>query len=232
MFDYIICFYFGERRAVITNALLRTDKYHFVKKHLIFINDNILNMPDLNSIIFVINNVNNFDCENVTNIVNTFPNIKDRIKIIGRCNDNYSYGGWNEALIKNIDSISKYAFLCEDDYIPAIPDFYKHFINYFSAGVVYVCQLYRDNHASISNGFMSLEKCVESYVKYGSVFKLTNFVNTYTCAEVDQVNFLKYFDDYIKLDICDKYLSKFYEFYRTTNYGNSGGIELIKPILE
>lgn len=230
MFDYIICFYFGERRATITNSLLRNDKYFFVKKHLDFLTKNVEMLKDINRVVFIINNSNELDSLNVSNIISD-STISERIEVLNRGNNNYSYGGWNDALTNNLDSESEYAFLCEDDYIPAIGDFYKHFINYFDNDVAYVCQLFMHNHAAISNGFISYEKCREAKSIYGSVFNLTHVVGTYTAAEVDQVNFLNYFNKYRKLDITDKYFSHFYEFYKTTVYGNVNGIELIKPIL-
>ena len=57
MFDYIVCFYFGERRVNITNSLLLSDRYFFVKKHLDFIKNNETVLNDINNVVLVINNI-------------------------------------------------------------------------------------------------------------------------------------------------------------------------------
>ena len=102
MFDYIVCFYFGRRRVKTTNSLLLSDRYFFFKKHLNFIKNNEKVLNDINNIVLVINNSNDEDLKLVTNIKNQYS-FSDKIIIIGRDNSNYSYGGWNESLIRQIN---------------------------------------------------------------------------------------------------------------------------------
>jgi hypothetical protein len=234
MFDYITCFYFGKRRVNITNSLLLSDKYFFVKKHLDFIKNNKTVLKDVNNVVLVINDSNDEDLESVTNIKNEYP-FSDKITIIGRDNSNYSYGAWNESLIHqiNFNTPSLYAFLCEDDYLPCDKNFHKKFIEFFNLNVVYVCQLYQNNHAAISNGFISYQIIKEVYKTTKELFKLTNNNNTYENAEMNQFNFLTNFKNLKCVDICEKYYSKFLEIDDSiVVYGNETGEELIKPILE
>jgi hypothetical protein len=233
-FDYIVCFYFGKRRGEITNQLLNIDRYIFVKRHLEFLLNNKTVIDDVVNIIFVISNCNDIDYNNVSDIVNSTI-LKDKIIVINKNNDNYSYGAWNTGLITRINENIKYAFLCEDDYVPINPDFHKIFINYFKKDVVYVCQLYREDHASISNGFICYDKCKESYKLHGNPLKLVKTLNgdtTYNEAIKDQINFLGYYKQYRKLDICDKYYSDFYNVNSIVRYGNTNGSQIIKPIME
>ena len=233
MFDYIVCFYFGERRVRTTNSLLLSDRYFFVKKHLEFIKNNETVLNDINNVILVINNSNDDDLESVTNIKNEYP-FSDKITIIGRDNSNYSYGGWNESLIHqiNLNTPSSHAFLCEDDYIPCNDNFHKKFIEFFNSDVIYVCQLFMNNHAAISNGFINYEIIKNHYNNTKELFVLNNN-SDYGNAERNQVNFLNNFRNYKCVDICEKYYSRFLcAIEEIIIYGNKNGEELIKPILE
>ena len=234
MFDYIVCFYFGERRVRTTNSLLLSDRYFFVKKHLDFIKNNETVLNDINTVILVINNSNDDDLESVTNIKNEYP-FSDKIIIIGRDNSNYSYGGWNESLIHqiNLNTPSSHAFLCEDDYIPCDDNFHKKFIEFFNSEVIYVCQLFMKNHAAISNGFITYEIIKDYYNNAKELFVLNNN-NDYRSAEINQINFLNNFKNFKYVDISEKYYSRFLcaKKNNTVIYGNTSGEELIKPILE
>ena len=233
MFDYIVCFYFGRRRVKTTNSLLLSDRYFFVKKHLNFIKNNEKVLNDINNIVLVINNSNDEDLKLVTNIKNQYS-FSDKIIIIGRDNSNYSYGGWNESLIHqiNLNTPSLHAFLCEDDYVPCDENFHTKFIEFFKPDVIYVCQLYINNHAAISNGFISYELIKDYYKKTKKLFLLNNSYD-YGNVEVNQINFLKNFINLRCVDISEKYYSKFLNFANNIIiYGNKNGEELIKPILE
>lgn len=234
MFDYIVCFYFGKRRVKTTNSLLLIDKYFFVKKHLDFIKSNEIVLNDINNIVLVINDSNDEDFESVNKIKNEYP-FSDKIIIIGRDNSNYSYGGWNESLIQqiNVNTPSSHAFLCEDDYIPCDEKFHKKFIEFFNPNVIYVCQLYIKNHAAISNGFITYDIIKNYYNNTKKLFVLNNRDNGYINAEINQVNFLNNFKNFKCVDITEKYCSKFLEYNNNiVVYGNQTGEELIKPILE
>lgn len=233
MFDYIVCFYFGKRRVKTTNSLLLLDRYFFVKKHLDFIKNNETVLNDINNVIFVINDSNDEDLESVKNIKNEYP-FSDKIIIIGRDNSNYSYGGWNESLIHqiNLNTPSSHAFLCEDDYVPCDENFHKKFIEFFNPDIIYVCQLYINNHAAISNGFIDYNKIKKYYKDNKKLFVLYNN-NDYRGAEINQIKFLNNFKNFKCIDITDKYHSKFLKFDNSVvTYGNETGKELIKPIFE
>jgi len=235
MFDYIVCLYFGERRVKITNSLLLSDRYLFVNKHLDFIKNNELVLNDINKVILVINNSNDEDLESVTNIKNEYL-FSDKIIIIERENSNYSYGAWNDSLIHqiNLNTPSSHAFLCEDDYIPCDANFHKKFIEFFKSDVIYVCQLYMNNHAAISNGFINYEIIKDYYNNTKQLFVLNNNPNlNYHNAENNQINFLNNFKDYKCVDICEKYYSRFLCAKENIKiYGNINSEEIIKPILE
>lgn len=230
LFDYIVSFYFGHRRSPIINTVTKNDKYILVKKHLEFLECNTKIVDDIGKIVFVISDTNKTDFDNVQNIVNG-SKLKDNVILLGKNNDNYSYGCWNEALLNRINCGSKFAFLCEDDYIPCNNEFHNLFINYFNDDVVYVCQLYKNNHAAISNGFISYDKCRVVYNKLNTIFKLSKVQKNYASAEEDQMHFLDFFNEYVKLDITDKFYSKFISIDKIILYGNTNGIELIKPIV-
>ena len=233
MFDYIVCFYFGERRVKITNSLLLSDRYLFVKKHLDFIKNNEIVLNDINNVVLVINNSTDEDLDSVTNIKNEYP-FSDKIIIIGRENLNYSYGAWNDSLIHliNLNTSSSHAFLCEDDYIPCDENFHKKFIEFFNSDVIYVCQLFMNNHAAISNGFITYNIIKDYYNNTKQLFVLNNNFEYYH-AELNQINFLNNFKDYKCIDICEKYFSRFLCAKENIKiYGNTNNIEIIKPILE
>lgn len=233
MFDYIVCFYFGERRVETTNSLLLSDKYFFVKKHLDFIKNNKIILNDINKIVFVINNSNKDDLKSVINIKDEYS-FSDKIIVIGRDNSDYSYGAWNESLIHqiNLNTQSSYAFLCEDDYIPCNENFHKKFIELFKSDIIYICQLFIEEHPAISNGFIAYKPIKDYYKNAKQLFVLNNN-NDYLNAEIDQKNFLNNFKNFKCVDICEKYYSKFLRFNNSiVIYGNEKGEELIKPILE
>lgn len=246
MFDYIVCFYFGNRRMSLTNLLFKSDRYGFVKRHIDFLKK-IKNSYELNRIVFVINGMSNQDEKMITELL--LKSGINNYEVICRDNIDYSYGAWNHALIKNLDSNSKYAFLIEDDYIPSLKDFHKHFIKMFENNTAYVCQYYDTichiKHAGISNGFIDYCKCREVYEKNKNIFKLVSSDNAKEYiggfAETNQVHFLDYFTKEFGYDIKDITVEN-YSFYLDINrgqknsliklYGNENGLLLITPILE
>lgn len=242
MFDYIVCFYFGQRRTVLTKSLLKHDKYGFVKRHIDFL-EKLTKKNILNDVIFVINDSNDIDYNVVSSLL-----AKSKIKkydIIGRTNIDYSYGAWNDALIKNINSKAKYALLLEDDYIPTSLNFYKHFFKKFDNNTAYVCQYYANHgqlgmHAAISNGFIDYEKCRTVYQQKQKIFELIDqeTSNNYKggTAEKNQINFLKILTNefqYSAKDITEENYSVFLDSNSVIKvYGNINGNVLIGPILE
>jgi hypothetical protein len=249
MFDYVVCFYFGHRRAPITNNLLLRDKYILVKRHLDFIKKYLNDCEKLNNIYFMINSTRQNDDGSqstierleIEEIVNSYG--LDNVILVQRKNIDFSYGAWNEAILLGMNSESEYAFLSEDDYIPKDTNFYEYFIKKFDSDTAYVCQLYIANgaarkkvHAAMSSGFISYEKAKSVYEQYGSVLKLVNkhddnIDTSYHLGQVNQVDFLDYFHDYKITDVSEETFSVFLDIHNTqTSHGNLNGVELIVPI--
>lgn len=246
MIDYIVCFYFGKRRTRLTNLLLQDNRYGLVKKHVEFL-EKFKEDGELNKIIFVING----DSESDRKVVETILSKSklENYNIIKRANLDYSYGAWNTAIIENINSKATHAVLIEDDYIPSHKSFHKYFLDLFDENTAYVCQYYDTSneidHAAISNGIISYEKCKAVYEKNGTVLKLVGSQNskeyTLDTAERNQCIFLEYFTKEFGYDIKD-ITKNHYSFYlewvqsgESSNvrvYGNTSGIRLITPILE
>jgi len=246
MFDYIVCFYFGNRRMPLTNLLSKGDRYGFVKRHIEFL-DKIKNTSEINRIIFAINGISDKDEKMIKRLLSE-SNLSN-YKVIFRDNIDYSYGAWNHALIDNLDSESRYAFLIEDDYIPSSTKFHEHFIKMFDDHTAYVCQYYdtinKIKHAGISNGFIDYYKCREVYEKHKNIFKLVSSTDSKDyiagSAETNQVLFLDYFTKEFGYGIKD-ITEENYSLYLHINkgqpssvvklYGNEDGLRLITPILE
>ncbi len=108
-------------------------------------------IKNLKNVIFVINLTNEDKYNNVLNDVNEIVewyNLEDKVTVIKHDNKHHSYGAWNEGLkylvkksLENSNSkslsallarpTSKYAFLCEDDYVPTDGKFFKPFFKKF-----------------------------------------------------------------------------------------------------
>lgn len=246
MIDYIVCFYFGKRRTQLTNLLLQDNRYGFVKKHVDFL-EKFKEGGELNNITFVINGESESDRKVVETILS-----KSKLKkysVINRANIDYSYGAWNDAIIQNINSKATHAILIEDDYIPSHIEFHKYFLDLFDKNTAYVCQYYDTtnpiNHAAISNGIISYEKCRTVYDKKGTVLKLVGSQNskeyTLDTAERNQVIFLDYLINefgYNIKDITENHYSFYLEYVKSglssgvKVYGNPNGIRLMTPIME
>jgi RimJ/RimL family protein N-acetyltransferase len=247
MFDYIVCFYFGNRRTSLTNFLLHHNRYGFVKRHIDFL-EKLTNTDKLNTVIFVVNGKSDADEKIIKSMLSKSK--LNNYKVIMRDNVDYSYGAWNEAIIHNLNSEAEYAFLLEDDYIPANIDFYKYFLELFDENTAYVCQYYGNHgklgmHAAISNGFIDYKKCRVVYEQKQTIFKLIasehskDYVNS--SAEKNQISFLDHCTKdltYIAKDITKEHYSLFLEFIRDTTdskikaYGNTLGNLLVTPIME
>jgi hypothetical protein len=234
MFDYIVCFYFGKRRVEEINSLLLKDKYFLVKIHLDFLKNNPSILNDINYIALVINNCSTEDLKEIESIKKMYS-FSEKIVIINRDNSNYSYGAFNEALkcFLNLKSKSKYGFLCEDDYVPCNRNFFRKFLEFFDKDVLYVCQLWSNGHAAISNGFINYKIIKKIFFKTGEIFNLKKCDNTYSSVEVDQVNFLSNFENLKCLDISPKYRSLFISPCSEKKwYGKEDGEQLISSVLQ
>ncbi len=97
------------------------------------------------------------------------------------------------------DSDLEFAFLIEDDYVPAVSDFALAFLQRLSAGTGYVCQLARavpdvfPRHAAMSNGAVSMDAARKALEVYGQIFSLFPFALDrfdYAVGCENQVTFL------------------------------------------
>lgn len=234
MFDYIVAFYFGSRRTPATRDAISTDTYSLVKTHLNFLSES---RPEgLNRVMLVVNQESpesgTLHCDKIAKLIEQTQMDDLEVLIIVRDNNDFSYGAWQDALLIGRDNNPTYAFLCEDDYIPCTSTFARGFLDRFDDSTAYVCSLYRDNHAAISNGFVSYEKCRNIYQKHGTVFSLAGATN-YSTAEHNQRNFLTILQrEYVVKDIADCFNTHFLDWRnQILVYGNPDGETLIQPII-
>jgi hypothetical protein len=188
--NYIPVFYFGIRRY--NNP---KDKFLFFKKHLEFISTLPINSNIEAS--FVINKIESDNEQEIDAIVAGYK-INIPFEIIYRQNIQYSYGGWNDAIKKNINKDYDYSFLIEDDYIPTSAKFYEPFLQEMNNRIAFVCTKVLSGtfprHAAISNGLISNEKCKEVLKRDRDVFCLSDLMQKgYKFAETNQVLFLNQF---------------------------------------
>ncbi len=188
--NYIPVFYFGIRRY--NNP---KDKFLFFKKQLEFIS--ALPIDSNIEASFVINKIDSDSKEEIESVVAGYA-ISIPFEIIYRKNIQYSYGGWNDAIKKNINKDYDYSFLIEDDYIPTSAKFYEPFLEEMSGNTAFVCTKVMSGafprHAAISNGLISNEKCKEVLKKDRDVFHLSSVMEKgYRFAETNQVLFLNQF---------------------------------------
>jgi hypothetical protein len=233
MFDYIVAFYFGSRRTPATRDAISTDTYSLVKTHLSFLSES---RPEgLNRVMLVVNQENpesgTLHCSEIAKLVEQTQLDDLEVLIVARDNNDFSYGAWQDALLIGMDNNPTYAFLCEDDYIPCTSTFARGFLDRFDDRTAYVCSLYRDNHAAISNGFISYEKCRDAYQRFGTIFALIGATN-YTTAECNQINFLSILQrDYLVHDVTQQFNTHFLDWRNEiVIYGDAESETLIKPI--
>ena len=218
LFDYIISCWFGFRRSGIHTNITNNYKYHFIEKHLEFLENDL----PINNVYFVVNG----DCDynKVMQVIRGFS-VNYPIEVIVRENRDYSYGAWDRAIRHALqdNTVAQYGFLCEDDYIPATKHFYKPFYNKFTDDVGYVTSWFENKHCAISNGFIKYEKLNKE-----QPFTLTN-ADTYQAAERNQKYFLKQYDWQIE-DVSEHELPFYDKNVGLLKYGGDKEV-LIEPIL-
>lgn len=179
MIHYIVAAYAGERENEKINSLLQRDPAYFVKKHLESLK--ILNIPEIDHITFVISPSNYNHDKYIVDFIEA-QDIITSIKVdsvIKEENCYFSYGSWNYGVEKNLRKNAHF-FLIEDDYFPAVNNFYDPFIQKIKSGkYAYVSQMWTDKFsikhvAAISNGLLSSDYAKRHYRKYGEIFFLDN----------------------------------------------------------
>lgn len=229
---YIFPLFFGTRRSSLYNDAIINNKFALLDKHIEYLN----NCPDaISGAIIVINGESPDNLESYLQ-----ENLKKQFEVVKRENIGFSYGAWNDAIVKDIIDGNKtdYYFLIEDDYIPSVKKFYTPFVKRCCKNVAYVCCMYgafggNKNHAAISNGLISGKFCRNIYEKHNQIFSFAG--SSYVDGASTQVDFLKYFEEegYDFTDILDKYSSPFLNFSANDIkiFGEETNKSLLKPII-
>lgn len=145
--NYQIVFFNGNRRCYRNNN--GNKSIEFAGKHIEYINENI---PNIGLVSFIINKgIEELDNELIEFINES--NLNFNYEIIVRPNQGFSYGAWAETMVKNHIDFD-YTFVIEDDYIPTQKDTLDYFYNKLDEKTIFVCCLWVNDHASISNGMI------------------------------------------------------------------------------
>ena len=219
--NYIVANYIGPLRTYSHyQELFSNDPLYFFRKHLEFLST----IDSSNEVVatFVFND----DIDLKTRYELESVNISN-VEIVFRKNAGFSYGIWNDTIIKNFNKDFDYFFLIEDDYLPCQVDFLDPFIKRIKNNVAFVCGLVDRasseifpghvsvedkpfSFPSISNGLLSAIACKKIYSKTGSVFNI-NLNSDYWSAYTNQIYFCKPFTDmgYNIVDTLDEYSSPY-----------------------
>jgi len=165
MTNYIVAVWTGGRRRHEQEYV--DDRAVYIKKQIEQLNN--LN-HNIGQVTFVIND-NPDESIEVKNYINSIPNkIKDTdIVILRRPNIGMSYGAWAYVYEKYTNQFDYY-IIQEDDYIPVIDNFDKILIELLHEKQLdYLCELYKDNHASASGGIMFSRTLSDIYYKGGKL---------------------------------------------------------------
>tara|TARA_R110000803_G_scaffold6231_5_gene20260 strand:- start:1001 stop:1708 length:708 start_codon:yes stop_codon:yes gene_type:complete len=152
--NYIVAFYNGERRHFEGSRWKIFIKAHinYLKKH----------QPTIGLVSFVINeSFTKHDIDLIEYIEK--QNLKFKYEVIIRENQGFSYGGFNQVMLKNHKDY-RFSFVVEDDYVATAEFKWEMFLDkftYYNTGkgnTAYVCCLHQHNHAAICNGLISNER--------------------------------------------------------------------------
>ena len=240
--NYIVANYIGPLRAYDHyQDVFRNDPLCFFKKHVEFFKNEYVSGDITPTYVF------NDDIDN--NIRKELDTYQETVDIIYRKNSGFSYGIWNDTIIKHLNNYD-YFFLIEDDYIPVDKNFIEPFRERCVGNTAFVCGLVEEasqerfpGHVSesdgrfpfpsISNGLLSAAACREVFNKHGTVFKI-NYRSDYQSAYTNQIQFCKHFTDmgYGITDILDEYSSPYNNATKRelTLYG-SNDRPLLRPII-
>jgi len=217
--NYQIVFYNGYRR------LHHNFKGElFCKKHIEYINNYI---PNIGLVSFIINKSDESLDKEVVDFINN-SDIKFNYEIILRDNIGFSYGAWAETIEKNHTKFD-YTFIIEDDYIPVEENTLDYFYKKIDDETIYVCCLYVNGHASISNGMINTK-----IMRGNNINILESYVGKdYSKGTYNQSRFMTEYKKYKFKDITDVAYTTFQSFVanKTIPYGDKTKKLIIKPIL-
>lgn len=189
--NYIISNFLGTRRFCPS---LNKDPLFYIKKQCDFFKNNTI--PNVEMVSFVLSKC---DIENRDQLFIDFINtIKLPVKheLIVRENRGFSYGAWQEVVMKNINY--DFHFLIEDDYLPICNNFIDYFKTQLDEETIFICQVYICEHCSMSNGFLN-SKIIRKEINNINPKMPLNAVVDNECNYVTGINnqilFLKNFTD-------------------------------------
>lgn len=177
--NYVVALYGGKRRHYHLTPIL-----DFAKKQVEFLKQKPKHITQVS---FVFNESDNPEdqaaIEYLSNINLPIPH---SIRI--RENTGFSYGAWN-AVINSTKNDFDYTFLIEDDYIPTKTDFIDYFLSKIKDDTIYVCCLYRSDHAALASGLFINKHA------FTPAFKLIDN-NSYSYgAYENQIHFLRLYQN-------------------------------------
>lgn len=237
--NYVVALYFGERMSKKHNSILEVNQYYLLEEHLKFICDCKNN---IRQITFVINGKSPADI--LDKIKHNIPKYVD-VSILQRENVGFSYAGWNDVIINDINNNSEfdYYFLIEDDFVPNMAEFYKPFVKKCTDKNPFVCNLVLDSpkrHPAMPHGLIQTKSCKKIYEKYNTVFLIyanpnANKDDSYKFAWKTQTDYYDYFinEGYTVDDITDEFSASFHNSQDDSirNYGDERNLSLLNPIL-
>lgn len=239
--NYIAAFYIGPNRTFpYYQQAFKQDPLCFIRKHAEFSEY----AQNIDRFSFVINDdISEELKEEIIQIAKG-----KNIELLFRPNNGYSYGAWNDVIMRNLNDFD-YFFLIEDDYIPNFTGFVIPFVNKFKEDTAYVCSLMVEinnkinamvpedlgtfRHPSISNGMLSSRIAKIVLSKFNTIFRLQKG-STQEIGYWNQIYFLKNFTD-MGYDVNDT-TEEFSSPYLNTStgevkiYGNTEKPPLLMPI--
>jgi hypothetical protein len=227
---YIVAFYLGPRETLPVNDFLIKDRYHYVKKHIECLKK--FRCEDITKITFVISEYDKQIDNNVDKVVKKHSGFLP-IEVFHRENIGFSYAAWNDVMIKSLNDKEDfdYCFLIEDDYIPNQDYFYRPFTDLFDNKTAFVCQVWNEDHPSVSNGVFSYSIAKKLKENYGNVFKLVSTDDSYSGGVKNQIHYIDYAkqDKYCFADIRKTSLQIFLDRDYFCFFGNPKGEIVIVP---
>lgn len=210
--NYIVVMYIGKRGISNPGELgylqyeekFKTDPLFFAKIHRDFLSTCV--DGKITKATFVFNDDISDDIKN--SALNEIKLSNMNYEVIFRKNNGFSYGAWNDIIMKNLND-HDYFFMIEDDCIPLETDFYEYFIECCTLETPIVATYVSPNppiHAASSNSIVRADVCREILDKTGKLFFVNNS-NSLSDAWNTQTYFFKYFTEngYKMRDILDKY---------------------------
>ncbi|VVB50469.1 Uncharacterised protein [uncultured archaeon] len=161
-FAYVVACYLWSR-SVSPDDVYNYDRLIYIRSHFEYLKSS--DIPNLKKVVFVLNTDRpEQDVEAVLSVAKEY-HIPYDVDYIVRKNINGSYGAWEDAAKKLVetDPDIDYAMFLEDDYVPVRDDFMRFFQDKFDGETGYVCQFWTNAnvgkyHAGMSNGMLDLYK--------------------------------------------------------------------------